>query len=223
MVKARIKLKARIKFNRRRTAPMLRNSLLLARSRARLSAPILSALAILAVLAMTPTGAQAFNAGRDGSSVGGCTPCHSNTAGVTVGITGPASLATGATGLYTLTVFGAGLPGPPPGGALDVSTSGGTLTTAQGDTKVQNGEITHDNGNPDNVGVFAFNFNLTAPVVAGAVTLFGAGMKYNGDFGTSGDFWNTTTWTVQVPEPGTALLVGLSLVGLAVVGRRPRA
>ena len=101
---------------------MLAKIRMLARSHARLSAPIVSVLALLAVLAMTPAAALARNGGISGRT-GGCNPCHGSDAGVAVSITGPGSLALGGTGLYTLTIA-AGLQG----GALDIGTSAGALT-----------------------------------------------------------------------------------------------
>jgi hypothetical protein len=170
---------------------------------------------------MTPTGAQANNgAAPAGSAIGGCGGCHgSGPSGIAVSITGPGSLALGETGLYTLTIENGGA-----GGALAVSKSLGTLGVVAPNTQISDSQITHDNGNPDNNGVFSFDFNLTAPAVAGAVVINGTGMQFNGD-GTLGpaDLWNTTSFTVQVPEPATALLLGMGIAGLAVVGRRPRA
>jgi hypothetical protein len=201
----------------RRTILMLAKIRMLARSHARLGAPIVSVLALLAVLAMTPAAALARNAGISGRT-GGCDPCHGGSSGVAVSITGPGSLALGGTGLYTLTIA-AGLQG----GALDIGTSAGALTAVAPFTGLDGGEIVHLGANPNLNGVYSFNFNLTAPGAPGTLTLAAAGMQFNGDFGTGGDLWALDSLLVNVPEPGTALLLGMGLAGLAVVSRRRRA
>jgi hypothetical protein len=203
----------------RRTILMLAKIRMLARSKARLGAPIVSVLALLAVLAMTPAAAQARNGGIDGRT-DGCNPCHGGTpSGIAVSITGPGSLALGGTGLYTLTIA-AGLQG----GALDIGTSAGTLAAVAANTALSGGEIVHVDANDNLDGIYSFDFNLTAPGVAGTLTLAAAGMQFSGDFNNSAaDLWNTALLLVDVPEPGTVLLLGMGLAGLAVVSRRRRA
>jgi len=180
----------------------------------------LSALAILAVLAMAPTAAQAFNAAAPaGSSSGGCGGCHGDDqSGIGVSISGPTNLGVSETGLYTLSIT----PGLQ-GGALAVSKNMGTLGVVAPNTQISDSQITHVTANPNLNGIFSFDFNLTVGA-PGAVVLTGTGMQFNGDFGNStADLWETTSFQVTVPEPATALLLGMGIAGLAVVGRRPRA
>jgi len=201
---------------------MLAKIRMLARSNARLSAPIVSALALLAVLAMTPAAALASSGGRaEGGVFCGNGGCHGPAGGVSVEITGSSTLAPSSTGTYTAIITGTTLVGA----GLDIasvagSTSAGSLTATAAGTTLTSSEVTHSQRN---AGVFAYDFDVTAPAVLGTFNLMGAMLEYNGG-GPSGDNWNTTTFLVTVvPEPGTALLLGMGIVGLAVVGRHPRA
>ena len=120
-----------------------------------------------------PGGVSGFS-GKNGST---CTQCHSTGASPTVLINGPASVASGATASYTLTVSGGG------NGGLDVATSGGTFTAGSG-TQVMNGEITHTSA----TSAHSWTFSWTAPMVttSTAETLYGAAIDgYSGGTGTT--------------------------------------
>ena len=169
-------------------------------------------------------GASTASAFSGGTAQGGltCSPCHGGAStGVLVQISGSNTMAASSTGTYTATItstlIGAGVNVASVAG----STSAGTLTATAAGTTLSAGEVVHTQRNHN---VWSYNFDVTAPAALGTFTLNAAMLDYNGDFGASGDLWNTDVFTVSVvPEPATALLLGMGIVGLAVVGRRPRA
>jgi hypothetical protein len=178
-------------------------------------------IALAAAFTLAPALAQARPNGRaDGGT--DCAPCHggSPTGSVGVSISGPANLATDATATYTLTID-SGLAG----GALDVALDVGTLGIVDSNTKLLSTEVVHTDAfaSPPtgNLGDWTYDFEVTAPSTMQTITLSAVGMQYNFDGGTGGDLWNNTTFAINVvPEPGTAMLLGTGLLGLAVQGRR---
>ncbi len=123
-----------------------------------------------------------------------CTACHSGGTVPTVTITGPASLAPGASGTYTLMITG----GPAVVGGLDVSASAGTLAAGDAATQLMSGEITQKSATSFTSGALSFTFALNAPATAGTVTLYGAGLSANGNGSTSGDNAAKATLAVTV-------------------------
>lgn len=184
----------------------------------RLSWSLLVAL-LLAVL--VPLAAHANITGVNSS--GGCGNCHGNNASgaLSVSIAGPTELEMNATATYTLSISGGGP--QTVGGALSVLPDVGSLSVVDANTTMVTSAVTHSAAN---VGVWSYNFDLTAPDVAGTVTLSFAGMAFSGDGNASNrDSWNVGSYLVAVvtPEPATALLVSLGIGMLALAGRRRKA
>jgi hypothetical protein len=132
-----------------------------------------------------------------------CTDCHGLGGTLpTVTITGPTSLASGASGTYTLTITG----GAAAYGGLDVSASAGTLTASDANTQLMRGEITQTASTAFSGGTLSFGFTLTAPL-SGQVILYGAGLSANGDGSSGGDNAAKATLTVTVTAPAPAITV----------------
>ncbi|MCX6159355.1 MAG: T9SS type A sorting domain-containing protein [Ignavibacteriae bacterium] len=125
-------------------------------------------------------------------STNGCT-CHqnaSNTA-VVVTVTGPATLAPGATGTYTFSVSRTS--GTFSTGGIDIAVSSGTLALASGSTglKISSSELVHS---AKFSGATTKTFNLTAPATPGTITIYCTGAG-----GTNPPNWNNgTSFSVNV-------------------------
>ncbi|CAN5434039.1 hypothetical protein BH10BAC5_BH10BAC5_23580 [soil metagenome] len=119
------------------------------------------------------------------TTTNGCGSCHGSnpTAGLSVVISGPDSLALGMSAVYTLTTTS--VSGSK--GGLDVATRSGTLGTNQSGTQLLNGEITHTTGKNFSGGSVSFTFNYTAPSSNTIDTIFSTGVASTG--GTNGP-WN---------------------------------
>jgi hypothetical protein len=117
----------------------------------------------------------------------GCT-CHgtSPSSAVTVVINGPAELATGQTGNYTVTVQG----GPAVRAGVDIAASAGVLNVTSSVLQKEGDELTHTSPQPFSGGTATFSFSYTAPSTAGTITLFANGNSVNLNGSTSGDQWN---------------------------------
>jgi hypothetical protein len=154
---------------------------------------------ILTVIMITGISLQAFSyptgvAGRTlkPGSTNGCT-CHQaalNTA-VLVSVTGPATLAPGATGTYTFTVSRSS--GTFSTGGIDIAVSSGTLALASGSTglKILTSELVHS---AKFTGATTKSFTLTAPSSPGTITIYCTGAG-----GTNPPAWNNgANFTVNV-------------------------
>jgi uncharacterized protein (TIGR03382 family) len=169
----------------------------------------------------------------------GCHNVNPSTIIPTVELTGPATLAAGATGNYKLTIRGgAAVKG---GMNVAVSNSGGTLNPAGGDLKSLAGELTHTAPKDFTNNEVSFDFTLVAPSAAGTSKLFASGNSTNGNGSNDGDHSASTTLEVQItgvsqppgppPDPeeedggcstagGAPLLALLALIAAVGLGRR---
>ncbi len=118
----------------------------------------------------------------------GCS-CHgSSSANVTVTISGPDSLNIGETGSYEITITG----GPLVKGGTNIASSDGMLNIVNSELKkdTTNGDLTHTSPKDSVGGEVKFQFDYTAPVLAGDITLAALGNSVNDNVASSGDEWN---------------------------------
>ncbi|MFE8595703.1 MXAN_6652 family MXYO-CTERM-anchored protein [Archangium violaceum] len=189
---------------------------------------------LTACLLSAPAFANATGAtGYSGKSAATCSTCHTGGSAPTVTLTGPTSLAAGATGQYTLTITG----GPGLRGGFDVAVDNTAASLEPGTgSKKQSNELTHTTPKPAASGAITFDFSLVAPPSAGTVKIFAAGNSVNGNGTEAGDASATTTLTVNVTgnnEPqeeeggcssagGAPVLAFALTTGLALLRRRRR-
>lgn len=187
------------------------------------SALALAALVALLAPASVSASAAGSNAGGGGCGGGGC---HGPvTGGLSVTVSGLATVAPSSTNTYTLTFGGQTLAG----GGFSLETDFGTLLVVDGNTQMTGAMITHVNpavGPPiGNLGDWSYDFAFTAPASVGTtITLSFSGLDFdNSGTASPADNWNVNTFTIvtaAVPEPETALLLGMGLGMLGFAGRR---
>lgn len=153
---------------------------------------ILAACTLFIFLFSASTVLADFN-GRTGrtlkSGTTGCS-CHgSQTAGVSVVITGPDTVAINMQQTYTVTITG----GPLATAGVDIAASTGTLANVSSDLKLSSGELTHTSPKAPSSGSVTFQFKYTAPATIGTQTLYSTGLSTNGNGSTSGDQFNFAT------------------------------
>jgi uncharacterized protein (TIGR03382 family) len=130
--------------------------------------------------------------------------CHSGGPTPTVELSGPTSLAAGATGQYTLIIRGgAGVRG---GMNVAVDNTAASLEAGSSLRKERN-ELTHRAPKAFSNGEVRFDFSMVAPPSAGTVKIFGAGNSVNGNGVETGDGSAITSVTVNItgnnePEEG---------------------
>jgi len=122
------------------------------------------------------------------TSTSGCGSCHgsSGTAGVSVTISGPDTVAAGQTVQFSMIINRTGKTGA----GLDIAIRRGTLGAVSSGTRVQSGEITHNDNLLMSNGTVTVLFNYTAPTTIGLDTIWTTGIATNTGGNSSGDEWN---------------------------------
>jgi hypothetical protein len=153
----------------------------------------------------------ANHSGNDGQT---CTKCHAAGAAAqpSAQIKGPSALTVGGSAEYQLvidtdvTTSATAMNPTTRAAGLDVAASGGKLGVVPqvNETRLIADDISHTNALPK-AKTIAISFSLTAPADPGTVTLFAAALSADGNGSTSGDATATTTFTVNIVPPGSAL------------------
>lgn len=142
----------------------------------------------------TPAGISGFSGKTAGST---CGACHTGGAAPTVTVTGPGTLAAGATGSYTVTVAGTGV-----NAGFDAALSGANAATAAFQagtgTKVLNGELVQSAAKTFAGGSAVFTFSVKAPASTGMLTINVAGLSSNANLSPDGDGAAVATLDVMV-------------------------
>ncbi|MBS3908145.1 MAG: hypothetical protein KGZ93_00710 [Actinobacteria bacterium] len=152
--------------------------------------------ALIMVLASYAT-VSALTGGFAGRTTTGCGNggCHSTgTPKPTATIVGPASLTTGESALYTVTVVGGS---STTGAGIDFGVTAGTLTAGT-NTMLSGSEIVHSTKVTR-----TFSFTLTAPAIAQTIALNGAFVSSDNDGSAGDDTFGVTSMTITVTAPPT--------------------
>jgi hypothetical protein len=157
----------------------------------------------MAVL-MAGLGDDRASASGGGYTGGSCGGCHSGGAAVTLSLTGPTSLAPGATGTYQLAITSTST-----SGGLDVKATAGTFGLGGSQsalTQLSGSDVTHTAAKAEDAVSHnvLFSFTWTAPLAFTSATLTAHGAGVNGNGGPSGDAASSTTLIVSVAATPTA-------------------
>jgi len=135
-----------------------------------------------------------------------CNVCHSGGVVPTVVLNGPTTVKAGSTRIYALTVVSGTMAQDYAG--FDVSATDGVLAafeagTRTGTNPIGQEEVTQSATKKATGGQTIFQFNWTAPLTTGTVTLYGAGNSVDNAQGFNGDAASTDTLTVTVEGGGS--------------------
>lgn len=139
----------------------------------------------------------AFTSGAAGRTTTGCGngSCHSTgTPKPTATIDGPASLTTGQSAVYTVTVVGGS---SATGAGINFGVTAGTLAAGT-NTQLSGAEIVHSTKEAR-----TFSFTITAPATAQTITLNGAILSSNNTGSPSDDTFGVTSMQINVTAPTT--------------------
>ena len=171
------------------------------------------ALAIAAIVTLPAHAYPNGYTGRTATNSGGCGSCHSTLSGTTtVVLSGPSTLAPGATGSYTCVVTHDPAFSGTSHAGIDIavktapngSTDAGTLAASGADLKKSGNELTHPSaktmsGDPSTT---SFAFTWTAPTAAGTYAMQAIAIVTNG--GKPGTWGWATPLSVNVSAPAPA-------------------
>lgn len=129
--------------------------------------------------------------------------CHgSSSSTVSVAINGPATLKTGETGNYTVTISG----GSGTAVGTDIAASNGTLANVDNNLKVLNGELTQTSAKTFSGGKYIFSFKYTAPSTSGTQTLYANGVSVKPQWNFAPNFSVNVQSATGVEENGQTVL-----------------
>ena len=176
------------------------------------------AILFLAIAAIVTLPAHAYPngyTGRTATNSGGCGSCHSTLSGTTtVVLSGPSTLAPGATGSYTCVVTHDPAFSGTSHAGIDIAvktapngpTDAGTLAAGGSDLKRSGNELTHPSaktmgGNPSTT---SFAFTWTAPTAAGTYAMQAIAIVTNGGKPGTWGWAAPLSVTVAAPDPAPA-------------------
>ncbi|MDB4964357.1 MAG: putative lipoprotein [Myxococcales bacterium] len=175
----------------------------------------IAVLGVLYVLAFPQPG-HAFNngasvVGHSGATAAVCNNCHSGGTAPTVALSGPTTLAAGATGQYSFTITSRSATDKIAGLDVAVSNSAAQLTPVSATVEAAGGEIVHKSAIPLSNGAVTVQLSLKAPATGGPLTLYGAGLAGDAVAAPTGKLAAKTTLAITVtggvaasPDAGVA-------------------